>query len=165
MTGQRPANHPQRRVAALVQMVRQWPKIRSLAKECNVAEIHEFFSGLSDTYWDHHYTLTSVRSEKRMALVGETRVTDMLANVFFPLAVLFNPSRWADYEKLPGRLDNRRVRIAGMRLFGDHPLCTRLFKTVAGQQGLLQIQEDFCAHDSSDCADCLFPEQIAGGII
>jgi hypothetical protein len=33
-------------------------------------------------------------------------------------------------------------------------------KTVAHQQGLLQIYEDFCLQDNSDCAHCPFPEQM-----
>jgi hypothetical protein len=33
-------------------------------------------------------------------------------------------------------------------------------KTVAQQQGLLQIYEDFCLQDNSDCAHCPFPEQM-----
>jgi hypothetical protein len=33
------------------------------------------------------------------------------------------------------------------------------FALVAHQQGLLQIYEDFCLQDNSDCAQCPFPEQ------
>jgi hypothetical protein len=29
------------------------------------------------------------------------------------------------------------------------------------QQGLLQVYEDFCLRDASDCARCRFPEQLA----
>jgi len=160
MSGQRPVNHPQRRVAALTHIVRRWPKVRSLAAKCEPAAIHDFFAGLSDEYWNHHYTLTSARSAKPMALVGETRVLEMLANVFFPRAVLCDPSRWNDFEKLPAALANRRAGIAALRLFGDHPEGSRFLKTAAGQQGLLQIYDDFCTRDSSDCAECRFPEQL-----
>ena len=160
MSGQRPANHPQRRVAALVEIVRRWPKVRALAARCEIAAIHDFFGGLGDEYWDHHYTITSARSVKRMALVGGTRVAEMLANVFFPKAVLYDPSRWNDFEKLPAVLDNRRAGIAALRLFGGNPEGANFLKTAANQQGLLQIVDDFCAHDSSDCAECRFPEQL-----
>ena len=159
-SGQRPANHPQRRVAALVEIVRRWPKVRTLSVRCEVAAIRAFFSGMDDEYWDHHYTLTSARSAKRMALVGETRVAEMLANVFFPRAVLYDPSRWTDFEKLPAVLDNRRAGIAALRVFGGNPECATFLKTAASQQGMLQIYDDFCALDSSDCAQCRFPEQL-----
>jgi uncharacterized protein DUF2851 len=161
ISGQRPANHPQRRVAALAQIVRHWPKIRALARSCDLAAIRSFFASLHDEYWDFHYTLTSAKSPKPMALVGDTRVTEMLANVFFPLAILNEPSRWTDYEKLPATLTNRRVEIAAIRLLGDNPLRAALLKTAANQQGLLQIYEDFCMRDASDCAQCLFPKQLA----
>ena len=159
--GQRPANHPQRRVAALVQIVKHWPKIRSLSDDCGAAEIRKFFTALRDEYWDAHFTLTSRPSAARMALVGESRVTEMLANVFFPLAILSDPARWESYRVWPAVLSNKRVEVAAIRLFGsDAALKIQLLKTAARQQGLLQIYEDFCQQDFSDCADCPFPKQL-----
>jgi hypothetical protein len=85
----------------------------------------------------------------------------MLANVFYPLAVAADPQRVIGYRNLPAALSNRRVEIAALRLFGDSPLKTSLLKNAAMQQGLLQIYEDFCLRDASDCAECLFPRQLA----
>jgi hypothetical protein len=162
MSGQRPANHPQRRLAALAQLVRHWPKIRALRDACEPGAIHEFFAKLSDDYWDSHYTVTSKPTPKRMALVGETRATEMLANVFFPLAVAADPQRAIDFKNLPATLTNRRVEIAALRLFGEgNPLRHSLLKNAAMQQGLLQVYEDFCLRDASDCAECPFPRQVA----
>ena len=110
LSGLRPANHPQRRVAALAQMVRHWPKIRALAGECDVKKIRAFFDGLQDAYWDFHYTVSSKPSRKPMALVGESRVTEMLANVFF---------RWQFC----------RMRHAGVRIVSyPHPSQTAAWK-------------------------------------
>ena len=160
MSGQRPVNHPQRRLAALSEVVRQWSKVRALSHQCQVHEIHEFFDQIRDEYWDHHYTLISGRSVRRMALIGKTRVEEMLANVFFPKAILYDPSRWKDFEKLPASLYNRRARIAALRLFGAESGGARFLKSSASQQGLLQIYDDFCAMDCSDCLACRFPEQV-----
>ena len=159
--GQRPANHPQRRLAALAQIVRQWPKIRALRHACEPDAIHEFFAALSDEYWDFHYTVTSKTSPKRMAIVGDSRVTEMLVNVFFPLTIAADPQRAIGFKNLPAPLTNRRVEIAALRLFGDQPLAGTLLKNAAMQQGLLQIYEDFCMRDASDCAACLFPRQLS----
>lgn len=160
--GQRPVNHPQRRLAALAQIVRHWTKVRALAQRCDVEAITDFFATLSDEFWDFHYTLTSKVSPKRMALVGETRVTEMLANVFFPLAFAQDSSRWLGFKNLPATLSNRRVETAALRLFGvDSPRSASLLRSAAMQQGLLQIYEDFCQHDASDCAHCRFPTQLA----
>ncbi len=158
--GVRPANHPQRRLAALAQIVKRWPKVMALKESCEPERIRDFFAGLRDDYWDSHFTLTSEKMPSPMALAGESRVTEMLANVFFPLAILADPGRWSVYSKIRAAASNRRVETAAIRLFGGMPAARDLLRTAAHQQGLLQIYEDFCMRDNSDCADCLFPQQI-----
>lgn len=161
MSGQRPANHPQRRLAALAALIRHWPTVRDLREQCDPVATRDFFVGLQDEYWDFHYTVTSSRAAKRMALIGESRVTEMLVNVFFPLAITEQRRHREAYENLPAPLANRRVEIAAMRLFGDSAAGRELLKRAAMQQGLLQVYEDFCMQDASDCAHCRFPEQLA----
>ena len=95
-----------------------------------------------------------------MALVGETRITEILANVILPFRQLRERVVWPDYAQLPARLTNRRLETGAARLFGDDPRRPRFLRTVAQQQGLLQIYEDFCLQDDSDCAQCPFPEQM-----
>jgi hypothetical protein len=160
LAGQRPVNHPQRRLAALAEIVRHWPKVRALAKACEPRALQKFFAELADEYWDHHYTVTSKPSAARMALVGESRVTEMLMNVLFPLAMHADPQRWIGCKNVPAVLGNRRVETAAQRLFGPDPRRRTLLKTAAAQQGLLQIYEDFCLRDASDCQHCRFPEQL-----
>ncbi|HEX8295228.1 MAG TPA: DUF2851 family protein [Chthoniobacteraceae bacterium] len=161
LSGQRPANHPQRRLAALGAIVREWPKIRALAKRCDAKAIGEFFRNLTDEYWDFHYTVNSKTSPRRMALIGESRVTEMLANVFFPIAIGADEARWSEFRELRASLANRRAEIAALRLFGESPLSRELLRRAAMQQGLLQIYEDFCMRDASDCERCRFPQQLA----
>jgi len=161
LAGTRPTNHPQRRLAALAQLVAHWPKVRALAKRCDPAAIQKFFADLSDEYWDRHYTVSSKTAPKPMALVGESRVTEMLANVFFPLATVTDESRWIGYQTLPATLTNRRVEVAIARLFGPSDRGRSLVRNAAMQQGLLQVYEDFCLRDASDCARCRFPHQLA----
>ncbi len=158
--GQRPVNHPQRRLAALAALVQHWPKVRTLAKACEPRALQDFFAALRDEYWDAHYTVTSKPSATRMALVGESRVTEMLMNVFYPLAITADPRRWIGCKNVPAGLGNKRVKIAAQRLFSDSPRQHELLKTAAAQQGLLQIYEDFCLRDASDCQHCRFPEQL-----
>lgn len=157
----RPANHPQRRVAALVEIVRHFPKISALAAKGDPPEIGGFFANLRNEYWDSHYTLTSKKSAVHMALVGETRINDILANVFYPMLIASRPALWGSYAKLPAPLVSNRVKIAAARLLSDTGGQRTLLKSATNQQGLLQIYEDFCMHDNSDCAQCLFPTQIA----
>ena len=158
--GQRPVNHPQRRLAALAALARHWPKVRAAFESPNPASFLKLVTGLTDPYWDHHYTLQSAASKTAMALIGSSRATEMLVNIFYPWGIGANPALWEPYLRLPSELGNRRVETAVVRLFGtSRP--GPLLKSAAIQQGLLQIYEDFCLQDESDCAACLFPRQVA----
>ncbi len=106
-----------------------------------------------------------------MALIGESRIAEILANVIFPFWWAEDAGHavtgrrrvdvWTDYASLRARLTNRRLETAASRLFGGDPRRREFTKTVAHQQALLQIYEDFCLQDNSDCAHCPFPEQMA----
>jgi hypothetical protein len=159
--GQRPVNHPQRRAAALAAIVRQWPKIRATAATCDAAKIHKLLESLSDPYWERHYTVRSAPSASAMALIGSSRVTDMLANVFYPWIIVERPEKWESYRAMKAEAPSRRVKVAATRLFSTDARQDELLSSAAFQQGLLQVYEDFCMQDESDCAACLFPRQVA----
>ena len=166
--GLRPANDPHRRVAALLEITRHWPQLRTLANRCKVGPIRKFFSslgsgclgsGFGSDFWRFHYSFYSARLERGLALVGESRVSEMLANVFFPFAILSEPALWDSYKELPATLSNRRAETAAIRLFDRDRTAPLFLKKIVYQQGLLQIYEDFCSYDASDCLRCPFPEQ------
>ncbi len=169
LSSTRPLNHPQRRLAALAILARDWPRLQRASGKSSVAAASDFFQAIEHPFWNFHYTLTSETSPKKMALIGESRVADILANVLFPFwvaqdAKASTPSStrlWEEYAKLPAQLSNRRLETAMTRLFGSDSRRKEFLKTVAHQQGLLQIYEDFCMQDNSDCAQCPFPEQMA----
>jgi hypothetical protein len=168
LSSTRPLNHPQRRLAALAMLAREWPRLQRASGKSSVDAARDFFQTLDHPFWNFHYTLTSKATSQKMALIGNARVADILANVLFPfwLAQDLNPSAslaknmWAEYAKLPAQLSNRRIETGTSRLFGSDSRRKEFLKTVANQQGLLQIYEDFCMRDNSDCAACPFPEQI-----
>ncbi len=173
MSSTRPLNHPQRRLAALVMLVREWSGFRrclskAVAGDTPATTVANFFSELEHPFWNFHYTLMSEAAPKAMALIGKSRVADILANVLLPFwfsegadpSTPLRTSVWPAYAKLPALLSNRRLETAVTRLFGNDPRRKQFLKTVAHQQGLLQIYEDFCMQDNSDCAQCPFPEQM-----
>ena len=160
IAGTRPSNHPQRRLAALSILTRQWPAFRRLLGKADARAIRRFFAGLEHPFWTTHYTLLAAPAAAVMAIAGESRVSEILANVLFPFWMSLDVDNWAEYARLPARLSNRRLETGATRLFGDDPRRKDFLKTVAHQQGLLQIYEDFCLQDDSDCAQCPFPEQM-----
>jgi hypothetical protein len=165
LSGTRPLNHPQRRLGALATLVKAWPSlIRSLSRR-DPKHTHDFFLGLEHPFWNHYYTLSSGSSSTPIAPIGESRVADIVANVLLPYLFLVKGfDLWPAYEELPARLTNRRLETGAARLFGDDPRRAHFTRTVAHQQGLLQIYEDFCLQDNSDCAHCPFPEQMRNWI-
>lgn len=160
LTSTRPMNHPQRRLAALSILAKQWPAFRRSLGKHDVKAVRIFFESLTHPFWNTHYTLLTEPTPNEMALVGETRIIEILVNVVFPFWLNEDVDLAGQYAKLPARLTNRRLETGAERLFGDDPRRKTFLNTAAHQQGLLQIYEDFCLQDNSDCAHCPFPEQM-----
>jgi hypothetical protein len=160
LTGTRPANHPQRRIAALALVAQQWPAFLRAINGGAGAPVRDYLRDLSHPFWDTHYTVVADPMPKPIALVGESRIGEILANVLFPFWTCLGADIWPEYSKLHASLSNRRLETGATRLFGNDPRRHDFLRTVANQQGLLQIYEDFCLQDNSDCARCPFPEQM-----
>jgi Protein of unknown function (DUF2851) len=160
LSSTRPLNHPQRRLAALAMILREWRGFRRMLSRKSAVRASDFFNHLEHPFWNFHYTLTSDPAARKMALIGESRVAEILANVLFPLWLSEDPDIWHEYAQLPGRFSNRRLETATTRLFGNDSRRSQYLRTIANQQVLLQIYEDFCMRDNSDCAQCPFPEQM-----
>jgi len=159
-SGARPLNHPHRRLGALATLVREWKTVVPLACSGEAAAVVSFLTNLQHVFWSHHYTLTAGNTPSSVALIGKSRATEILANVIYPLAVNDGHEVWNDYKSLGAQLSNQAARIAAARLFAGDPRQRHFVRTLVGQQGLLQIYEDFCLRDASDCASCPLPEQL-----
>jgi hypothetical protein len=155
----RPSNHPHRRLGALAELVRRWKEIRLLTPR--LEEVAEWMSGLSHPFWDHHFTLISRPSGRPFHLLGETRINEILANVIHPMLVATNQADWEMYKRIRAELSNRRLAIVCQRLFGGTDRAKEHLRFLYQQQGLLQIFEDFCLADATNCSACRFPEMIA----
>ncbi len=155
----RPSNHPHRRVGALGELVRRWKEVRLLSPR--LEEVGDWIGGLSHPFWDHHFTLTSRPTVRPIRLLGETRINEILANVIHPMLVATNQPDWKSYKKIRAELSNRRLTIVSKRLFGESERAKEHTRFLYQQQGLLQIFEDFCLADTTNCAGCRFPEMIA----
>ncbi len=162
LSGVRPANHPQRRLAALARIVENWRQMRSIVESAEPAKIAKFFAGLQHPFWDYHATLTSRVWSRPVALVGEDRAREIILNVVLPLAIEREPAAFDRYREIKAGPPSRKLLIARQRLFGDDQALA--LKACAGalhEQGVLQVYADYCQRDTSDCADCPFPGLVA----
>jgi hypothetical protein len=154
----RPGNHPHRRLGALAELVRRWKEVRLLSPR--LEEVAEWISGLTHPFWDYHFTLTSRPTARPFHLLGQTRINEILANVIHPMLVATSQPDWESYKKIRAELSNRRLAIVCQRLFGETERAREHLRFLYQQQGLLQIFEDFCLADATNCASCRFPEMV-----
>jgi hypothetical protein len=175
MHGLRPANHPQRRLALaahwlaegkLVARLEQWGAAKVPEKEWG-ASLLEVFQVETDEFWSWHWTFKSARMVKPQPLLGAGRVTDLAVNVVLPWLwvrareggnVLFQREMERRYQNWPAGEDNAVLKLARQRLLGN--ASSRVLKSAADQQGLMQISRDFCAHADALCSGCQFPELV-----
>ncbi|MBC7979794.1 MAG: DUF2851 family protein [Armatimonadetes bacterium] len=161
--GQRPANHPHRRVGALSVLVQHWPAFRklALASPFSVKALTDFLHGLRHDFWSHHHTLTSARSRRAISVFGKNLALELSANHLIPLALHENRLAFPNYYKHRHSATNQKLKRCAIRLFGSLETAKPWLRRLSHQQALLQIYSDFCLEDFSDCADCPFPEQLA----
>ena len=173
--GQRPANHPQRRLALaahwlsdgeLISKIERWCAA-GLSDEKLAGSLQEILQIEPDEFWSWHWTIRSVRLKKPQPLLGAARVTDLAVNVILPW--LWSRAVEGKNTKLqtaiehrfnawPAAEDNAVLRLARQRLLGDAG--KRRFNSAAQQQGLMQIVRDFCDHSNAICDQCRFPELV-----
>ncbi len=161
--GQRPANHPHRRTGALAALVSVWPAYRkvALARPFRPKAVIEFLAKLEHPFWSRRHTLTSAPIPGKLALFGKSQALELLANHLIPLALHEDGAAFADYCKLRSSAPNEKVKRCALRLFGSLDDAGPWLKHVCHHQGLLQVYQDFCLEDFSDCHECPFPEQIS----
>ena len=154
----RPGNHPHRRVAALATAAAHWKALSILARQDPpFTKFTKAMSELSDSFWDRHHTLKSAQTENTIKLVGKSRLVEFLINTLYPLSI----EQWDAYAKVRTEATNQKVKRCCERLFGSLALAKPYLKYAWQHQALLQIYQDFCLEDLSDCSDCPFPEQLA----
>ena len=121
----------------------------------------------SDEYWSTHWTFRSGRFPKAQPLLGAGRLHDIAVNVILPW--LYARASADDntglrqrvverYFAWPKGQDNSRLRFVRQRLLGVRRISLR---GAAAQQGLLQVQADFCNRTNALCDDCVFSRSRA----
>lgn len=173
--GQRPANHPQRRLAlaahwlaadTLPEALERWCAKQFVEGEMARALLEILQIG-PDDFWSWHWTIRSPRLKKAQPLLGASRVSDLAVNVILPwLWIRAFEGKNSDLQNEVERRfnswaaseDNAVLRLARQRLLGG--ASRRTLRTAAEQQGLIQIVRDFCDHSNAICENCRFPELV-----
>jgi hypothetical protein len=174
--GLRPANHPQRRLATaafwlarpdFAYRLEGWLVDASPGRVA-VESMREILQVPEDPFWMEHWTLHGQHMRKKQPLLGLPRSTDVVMNVVLPWLWArcasgaeegLQARAEAHYFGWPSGEPNSRLKFTCQRLFaGLSPRVGR--QGAAWQQGLLQIQQDFCARTDALCAECDFPALI-----
>lgn len=161
--GQRPANHPHRRVGSLSALIAQWARFKRLAcaDPFSPSALNDFLQNLKHPFWSHHHTLTSQRSSKPISAFGKNLSRELAANHLIPLAIHSGRFSYDQYQRIRHSAINQKLKRCAIRLFGSEKTAKPYLRKIAHQQAMLQLYHDFCLQDLTNCRQCPFPEQLA----
>ena len=158
LSGIRPVNHPQRRLAALSVLAARWKEFRQLKDS---KQISDFLSQLEDPFWNYHYTLLSKTSSRKLALIGKSRVGEFIVNHLIPNKTLQNEEQsWDIYQQIKAPVLSEKVNRASQRLLGKRADQHLFLKKAWHHQAFLQLFQDFCLEHIEGCENCPFPERL-----
>lgn len=152
-------NRPERRLAALAQIVPRIPDLLAALRARDADRFSKILLGVRDPFWEKHATLAGTPLPAPCRLIGEERVHDILINVFWPMVSLDDPDAAKVALQEFSAAPNGSARIATQRLLIS-ALTPKQSREALIQQGLLQIFRDYCQTDCSRCRDCAFPEVV-----
>jgi hypothetical protein len=159
LAGLRPLNRPERRLAALAQIIPHIPELLKALKTRNAKDFGAILLSIRDPFWEKHATLTGTTLRKPCRLIGEERVQDILINIFWPMISLEDPEAAREGLQTMHVIVNSASRVASQRMLIS-ALTAKQRREALVQQGLLQIFRDYCQTDCSRCRDCTFPELV-----
>ncbi len=179
--GIRPANFPERRIAAIANILLECSslsifryiltileKVESYKEEHKIMEtfiedIQSLFLHIHDSYWSYHYTLHGKKLTKPVKLLGKERTSNIFINVIIPILLVYvrkhnntNMEKilhlvYRNYLPLPG---TSVTNFMCNRIFGQSSVSKKIINSVRRQQGLYQIFKDFCENDDISCNKC-----------
>jgi hypothetical protein len=160
LAGLRPLNRPERRLAALAQIVPRLPKLLEAVEAKDDSAFADLLLSVRDEFWEHHATLTGAPLRTPCRLIGEERVHDMLINIFWPMVGLDDEAAAQQGLRELKSAPSSATRVATQRMLLA-ALTPSQMREALIQQGLLQIFRDYCQTDCSQCRDCAFPDAVA----
>jgi Protein of unknown function (DUF2851) len=144
----RPANHPHRRMGALVALVREFSRLRKALVQQDDAAFIRILTEASHPYWNSRWNLSSSRLAGHTALVGSDRAQELLINTFVPALDEFETGQRL-LANIPASSPSGKVRQAATWLVGS----LRGLSSARDHQGLIQLYDDFFPVAPSVVAD------------
>jgi hypothetical protein len=186
--GIRPANFPQRRIAAAGHLLTGLPQqslmdlflgpLRALEAETSRRQLqrclrelarHLHVTGQAD-FWGRRYTLTGPEQNRSIDLLGSGRSTTMVVDILLPAAAALaqlgsEPISLAVirdlYRRHPRLPTNEVTRDMERQVFGVGHTRPTIVDSACRQQGLMQLYRDFCLNEQETCQECAFPRLVA----
>ena len=178
----RPANTPERRLAAMAQILAHYPDMRLLDTAVALCRTHtrvddprlmrrlshalaHLLDVPTQSYWTRRAYLGG-HVGPRQRLIGLQRALTVVVDAMLPVLTLYGQQHTdaalsaqvlAGYHTTPLLPDNHVLRAMRQRLLGNDPAFLALVTGARQQQGLLQWWADFCGNDEGDCQGCNFP--------
>lgn len=178
----RPANHPVRRFAALIKMIKDpyfqnieskfltlWQSHWQVCKARDWKKLLQKFIELTptyhDSYWQHHYTFEKTPQPQAIALIGNDLKKEILINIYLPILYSDIQNRGNQIEEvafiylfssIPATKTKKSIYLHH-RFFGNHKKL--LLSSAELQQGAYQIHRDFCIHFEASCQGCPFVDR------
>jgi hypothetical protein len=187
-SGIRPANFPQRRIAAAGHLLAGISQhslmdlflgpLRSIEGQASSRQLQRCQRDLARRlrvpseadYWGRRYALTGPEQSRATDLLGPGRSTTMVVDILLPAAAALaqlgrEPISLAVVRELyrchPRLPTNEVTRDMERQFFGvghTHPM---IVDSACRQQGLMQLYRDFCLNESETCQECAFPRLVA----
>jgi len=171
LAGQRPINHPQRRLMAAAILFGGQTALPDRLSSIDV-ERESWLSDSADlfkaadhaNYWQSRLGLGGKPQPVPTALLGPDRIATIVTNVIAPWlmarAGIAENSMPARLARLEPEADNAVTRQMAFNLLG-HDHNPSLYRSALRQQGLIHLFYEFCLNARSGCATCRLPDAIA----
>jgi hypothetical protein len=169
----RPANTPERRLAALCEFIRRngtdplpgWMKMlegEDSPETCAEKLIQAFQN--NGVFWADRTSFHNRKQDKKSALTGRAKALELVINAALPClaaqAELEGNSRVSSrlrilLKTLPPPEINSIVKKAAERWFTQPETTLKLLNDSASRQGIHHIYSEYCSNISGDCGCCL----------
>ena len=172
-SGGRPTNSPERRLAVLVNWMRQFgdTPLKDLGQYATASTPEQLVEHImtklevSDGLWDNFVNFNTMKSSAAK-IGGKSFVLEVAVNVIFPAIYamtnfeIFDNPEFAtkqiekSWQILPATQENSITRRAGELWFKDAVQKREILNSAAARQGLIHIYREYCEKCQSDCKSC-----------